>query len=398
MPGPLANLRVLDIATFLAAPFCGTILADFGAEVIKIEQPGGGDSARRLGTPTECGDTLFWMSEGRNRKSITLDLRTDEGAQLFRQLVIQSDVVLENFRPGTLQRWGLSYEALAELHPKLVMLSISAYGQTGPYRSMPGFARIAHAFSGLAYLAGEPGRAPVVPGSSSLADYMSGAFGAIGVLVALEHVRQTGEGQQIDIGLYEPMFRMLDEAPSVYAATGHQRERMGPDTELAVPHSHYETADRAWVALACSNDRMWQRLTQAMGQPEWGDDSRFRTMPARIELRDQVNGSVAKWVRGLSLEEVLEHCRLAEVPCSKLLSLQDIFQDPHYAARGSLMTINDPRAGQLTLPAPLPRMSRTPPQLNCAGPALGDHNQFVFETLLGLSSEYIAELRQKRVI
>ena len=250
MAGPLEGIRVLDIATFVAAPFCGTIMAEFGAEVIKIEQPGEGDSLRRFGTMTDSGDTLVWLSEARNKKSVTLDLRTPEGAAMFRQLVAKADVVLENFRPGTMEKWGLGYAALAEINPRLVMLQVSAYGQTGPLRDKPGFARIAHAFSGLAYLAGEPGRPPVVPGSTSLADYMSGLFGAVGVLMALRHAERTGEGQSIDIALYESIFRVLDELAPAYDKFGYQRERMGPDTVNVVPHSHYETRDGAECDLA----------------------------------------------------------------------------------------------------------------------------------------------------
>ena len=248
--GPLSDIRVLDIATFIAAPFCGTLLGDFGAELIKIEQPGVGDSLRRFGTQTDCGDTLVWLSEARNRESVTLDLRTPEGADLFRRLVAVSHVVLENFRPGTLEKWGLGYEELARINPKLVMLRVSGYGQTGPLRDKPGFARIAHAFSGLAHLSGEPGRVPVVPGSTSLADYMTGAFGAVGVLIALRHAERTGRGQMVDIGLYESIFRVLDELAPAYAKFGFERERMGPDTVNVAPHSHYQARDGGWVALA----------------------------------------------------------------------------------------------------------------------------------------------------
>jgi crotonobetainyl-CoA:carnitine CoA-transferase CaiB-like acyl-CoA transferase len=398
MSGPLSDIRVLDAATFLAAPFCGTILGEFGAEVIKIEQPGAGDSLRRFGTMTECGDTLVWMSEARNKKSVTLDLRKPEGAGLFRQLVAQSDVVLENFRPGTMQRWGLGYEELSRINPKLVMLSVSAYGQTGPNREMTGFARTAHAFSGLAYLAGEPGRTPVVPGSTSLADYASGLFGAIGVLIALRHAQRTGEGQQVDIALYESIFRLLDELAPVYAYKGFQRERMGPDTVNVVPHSHYETADGAFVALACSNDRMWERLARAMDRPELAEHPHYAKMLARSEHRDEVNALVAKWVRGLPHAEVLTRCAREEVPCSKLLSISDIFSDPHYLARENLVSIEDPRLGPLRVPSALPRMSRTPPQLRSAGPPLGNANSEVFGRLLGVDAEGMAGLKSRGVI
>jgi crotonobetainyl-CoA:carnitine CoA-transferase CaiB-like acyl-CoA transferase len=398
MSGPLADIRVLDAATFLAAPFCGTILADFGAEVIKIEKPGSGDSLRRFGTPTECGDTLVWLSEARNKKSISIDLRRPEGADLFRRLVAKSDVVLENFRPGTMEKWGLGYEQLARLNPKLVMLSISAYGQTGPYRDMPGFARVAHAFSGLASLAGEPGRVPVVPGSTSLADYMSGMYGAIGVLVALRHAAATGQGQLIDIGLYEPIFRVMDELVPSYGRTGYERAAMGPETIHSVPHSHYQTACGAWVALACSNDRMWQRLTVAMERPDLSKNDKYATMAARVRHRAEINGAVSAWVASLSLDEVLARCRREKVPCCKLLTIGEIFKDPQYEARGNILGLQDPRVGALRLPAPLPRMSVTPPQFLHAGPALGSANAEIFRNLLGLDEAAIAELESRGTI
>ena len=398
MAGPLAGIRVLDIATFVAAPFCGTIMAEFGAEVIKIEQPGEGDSLRRFGTMTEAGDTLVWLSEARNKVSVTLDLRTPEGAALFRDLVAKSDVVLENFRPGTLERWGLGYDALAVINPRLVMLRVSAYGQTGPMRDKPGFARIAHAFSGLAHLSGEAGRVPVVPGSTSLADYMSGLFGAVGVLIALRHAEKTGEGQVVDIGLYESIFRVLDELAPAFARSGYKRERMGPDTVNIVPHSHYQSRDGAWIALACSNDRMWGRLCAAMKRPDLTGDERYANPMARNVHRAEVNGIVADWVAGLDCADVLAACEAAEAPASKLLDIEDIFADPQYAARGNLQTIDDPRVGELTLPGPLPRMSRTPPELRTAGPALGSANADIFGGLLGLDTASIADFARRGII
>jgi crotonobetainyl-CoA:carnitine CoA-transferase CaiB-like acyl-CoA transferase len=396
--GPLAGIRVLDIATFVAAPFCGTLMAEFGAEVIKIEQPGEGDSLRRFGTECECGDSLVWLSEARNKKSVTLDLRKPQGAQLFRRLVAQSDVVLENFRPGTMEKWGLGYENIAEVNARVVMLRVSAYGQTGPMRAKPGFARIAHAFSGLAYLSGEPGRAPVVPGSTSLADYMSGLFGAVGVLVALRHAERTGEGQVVDIALYESIFRILDEIAPAYEKFGYQRERMGPDTVNIVPHSHYQTRDGSWVALACSNDRMWERLTNAMGRPDLPSDPRYARMKTRAEHRQEVNALVSSWVASLDLDDVLAACERCDTPCSKLLSIADIFSNPQFAARENLALIDDPRAGRLVLPAPVPRLSKTPPELRSAGPALGNCNDEIFGALLELSETARAELRRQGVI
>jgi crotonobetainyl-CoA:carnitine CoA-transferase CaiB-like acyl-CoA transferase len=395
---PLSGLRVLDIATFVAAPFCGTLLAEFGAEVIKVEQPGEGDSLRKFGTRTECGDSLVWLSEARNKKSITLDLRTSEGACMFRQLAAKSAVVLENFRPGTLEKWGLGYETLAAVNPALVMLRVSAYGQTGPLRDKPGFARIAHAFGGLAYLSGEPGRTPVVPGSTSLADYMSGLFGAVGVLIALRDAERTGKGQIVDIGLYESVFRVLDELAPAFARYGYQRERMGADTVNIVPHSHYQTRDGSWVALACSNDRMWQRLASAMNRPALALDPRYAHMKARADRRDEVNALVSDWVGSLHVDEVLDACDRYEAPCSKLLNIADIFRDAQFIARKNLTELRDPRAGSLVLPSPIPRLSRTPPELRSAGPGLGASNEEILGGLLGLSSSDQDELKRRGVI
>ena len=398
MKGPLGDIRVLDTATFVAAPFCGTLLAEFGAEVIKVEQPSGGDSLRKFGSLTECGDTLVWLSEARNKKSVTLDLRKPKGAELFRELASRSDVILENFRPGTLEKWGLGYEALAELNPKLVMLRVSAYGQTGPLKDKPGFARIAHAFSGLAYLAGEPGRTPVVPGSTSLADYLSGLFGAIGVLVALRHAERTGEGQVVDVGLYESMFRVLDELAPAFAKFGFQRERLGPDTVNIVPHSHYKTQDGDWIAIACSNDRMWERLTKAMGQPGLASDPRYEKPRDRDHHRSEVNALVSSWVGAHGADFIIEACERFEAPCSKLLTIADIFANSQYAARGNLVSIEDPRVGPLVLPAPVPRLSRTPSTLRSAGPALGNCNDEIFGGLLKLTESVREDLKREGVI
>jgi crotonobetainyl-CoA:carnitine CoA-transferase CaiB-like acyl-CoA transferase len=394
---PLAGIRVLDIATFVAAPFCGTVLADFGAEVIKIEQPGAGDPLRRFGTPSECGDTYVWLSEARNKKSVTLDLRTERGAALFRELVRQSHVVLENFRPGTLEKWGLGFDVLSELNPRIIMLRISAYGQDGPYRDKPGFARIAHAFSGLAHLAGEPGRPPVMPGSTSLADYISGLWGALGVMMALRHAEASGRGQVVDIGLYESVFRLLDEIAPVYAKTGFVRERLGADTVNVVPHSHYQTADGKWIALACSSDKMFERLARAMDRADLATDARYATMGARIAHRDEVNAMVAAWIGSMTLPQTLAECDRHEVPCGPIYSISDIFEDPQYRARGNLVEV-DSRAGTIVVPSAIPRMSRTPPEFKHAGVALGAHTDEVLTTLAGASDAMLAILRKEGVI
>ena len=397
---PMDGVRVLDIATFLAAPFCGTLLAEFGAEVIKIEQPGVGDPLRRFGTESasDTGDSLLWLQESRNKKSITLDLRKPAGADLLKRLVAESDVIVENFRTGTLERWGVGWETLREVNPKLVMVRITGFGQTGPKARDPGFARIAHAFSGLSYLAGVPDGPPLMPGSTTLGDYLAGTYGALGVLMALRAAERTGEGQYIDIALYEPVFRYLDEMAVAYAHNGYVRERMGADTVNVVPHSHYPTADGKWVAIACTNDRMFKRLADTMGRPELAAPERFGPIANRLEHRADVNEVVAEWTSSLPQSEVLARCGAGEVPCGPIHSIADIFEDEQYAARGDLIEFEDERAGKVTMPAVFPLLSGTPGRVDHLGPPLGAHVGDVLGGLLGLDEAEIARLRDEGVI
>lgn len=394
--GALSNLRVLDIATFVAAPFCGTILADFGAEVIKVEQPSGGDALRKFGTITECGDSLVWLSEARNKKAITLDLRQPQGAQMFLELVAQSDIVLENFRPGTLEKWGLGFEELRAINPKLIMLRISAYGQTGPKSGEPGFARIAHAFAGLSWLAGEADGPPVVPGSTSMADYVSGMWGAIGVLTALRERDRSGIGQFIDLGLYESVFRLLDEIAPAYAKYGTVRERMGADTVNVVPHSHYRTGSGEWVALACTNDKMFERLAVVMGQPELA--VQYPTSAVRVENRALINKLVGDWIGSKQLADVTATTSAGGVPCAQIYSIKEIFEDEQYRARGNMIRVDDPRVGELVLPAPVPRLSETPATFRHAGRSLGADNLDVYSQLLGMTQEQLKSAAASGVI
>ena len=278
---PLDGLKVIDVSSFLAGPFCSTQLAEFGADVVKLELPVIGDALRRFGTITPAGDSLPWLSECRNKKSATLDLRKPEGAELLKALVADADVLVENFQPGTLEKWGLGWDVLKEVNPRLIMVRISGYGQTGPYSSRPGFGRIGNAFGGLSYLAGYPDRPPVTPGSATIPDYLAGLYGALGVLLSIQALAKTGRGQVVDIGLYEPVFRILDEIAPSYHLNGYVRERMGPGTVNVVPHSHYPTKDGKWVAIACTSDKIFERLAVAMGVPEFGGRGKWGTIIQR---------------------------------------------------------------------------------------------------------------------
>jgi crotonobetainyl-CoA:carnitine CoA-transferase CaiB-like acyl-CoA transferase len=394
---PLAGLRVLDAATFLAAPFSATLLGEFGAEVIKIEQPGIGDPLRRFGTMTEAGHSLNWANESRNKKTITLDLRKPKGAEIMKQLCATADVVCENFRPGTFEKWGLGYDVLKEINPKLVMLRLSAFGQTGPNKDLPGFARIAHAFSGLSLVCGEPGRIPVTPGASTLADYASGVWGAFATMIALMDRDKSGGGQCIDLALYQATFRYMDELVPAYHKTGQIRTRMGAETHNLVPHGHFRTADDRWLAITCSSDKMFERLS-IMIQNEKLLDPKLARTAQRIEARNMINAIVVDWIGSREAEEVQRNCDEYDVPCSLLYSVADIFQDPHYRERGDLLMVDDEINGRLVVPAPFPRMSETPAIVEHLGLPLGACNREVFQDMLGMSSEEIEDLKKNGVI
>lgn len=395
---PLRGIRVLDAATFLAGPFCATILAEFGAEVIKVEHPKIDDPLRNLGTRTENGETLIWLSEARNKRNITLNLGVSEGADLFKRMARRADVVIENFRPGTMERWGLGYDALSALNPGLVMVRISAYGQDGPYKDRPGFARIAHAFSGITYLTGEADGRPLTPGAMALGDYLSGLYGALGTMMALRQRDLDGRGQYVDVALYESVFRFLDELAPAFARFGIVRERMGADVANIAPHSHYQCADGSWVALACSSDKMFERLAGAMGRPELAGDARFSRMHARIENRASVNEIAAEWIGRHSRDELMRICLANEVPCGPINSIADIFADPHYQARGNLMKVLDAEIGEIVLPSIVPRLSRTPGTLDHLGRHKGADTEAVMREWLDLDAARIAALRERGVV
>lgn len=395
---PLEGIRVLDIATYIAAPYCATIMAEFGAEVIKVEMPGVGDPCRRLGTVSDAGDTLIWLSEARNKKSVTLNLKDPEGQAILKDLVGKSDVLCENFRPGTLEKWNLGWDVLHALKPELVMLRVSGYGQTGPYANKPGFGRIGNAFGGLSFLAGDPDRPPATPGSATLADYMSGLYGALGVMMALRSAEATGVGQQVDVGLYEPIFRILDELAPAFDKYDFIRQRMGAATVNVCPHSHYPTKDDRWVAIACTNDKIFGRLAGLMGCPEVAGDGRYGTIQQRDVDRTGVDGMVTDWTQQFDQEKVVELCAEAEVPCGIVAAIDEIFDNPQYAARENIVRVADERIGDLAVPNVVPRLSETPGSVDSLGPALGANNAEVYGDLLGLSKADLDALAGKGVI
>jgi succinyl-CoA:(S)-malate CoA-transferase subunit B len=386
-PGAFDGLKVLDLATFIAGPYCATYLAEFGADVVKVELAGSGDPVRKFGTQTEAGDTLVWLSEGRNKRSLELDLRTPEGSETLRRLAAKADVLVENFQPGTLERWGIGPDVLQAINPRLIIARVTAYGQTGPYSDRPGFGRIANAFSGISYLCGEPDAPPASPGTATLSDYLTGVYAALGVLTAL-HVRdRTGRGQIIDLGLYEGTFRLLDELAPAYARSGFVRERMGAGTVNAVPHSHYPTKDGKWVAIACTNDKIFARLTAIMDRMDVTGEGIYGTITKREARRAEVDAFVSHWTSGMTRDDVLAACEAGQVPCGPVYGIDEIFADPQYAARENLVRVQDERAGELVLPAVCPRLSETPGSIRWAGRALGADNAAILADWLGQGGE-----------
>jgi succinyl-CoA:(S)-malate CoA-transferase subunit B len=397
---PLEGIRVIDVATVIAAPYAATILGEFGADVLKVEHPLGGDALRRFGTPTSRGDTLTWLSESRNKKSVTLDLRHPEGVEIFKELIKKSDVLCENFRTGTLEKWGLGWDVLHEINPGLIMLRVTGYGQYGPYSDRPGFARVAHAVGGIVYLTGMPKGTPVTPGSTTLADYMTGMFGCLGVLMALRHRELTGEGQYVDAALYESIFRCTEELAPAYSMYNVVRERHGSThNAFACPDGHFPTKDGKWVAISCATDKLFERLAEAMGRPELASSSTYGEQKARLEHRHDVNEIVRDWCGSLARDEILKRCNDFNAPAGPLNNIADIFGDRQFHARENIMAMEAEDIGEtIMIPSVVPRMSETPGEVQHLGPTLGQHTEEVLCEMLGIECHRIQELRDRHVI
>ena len=375
------GVRVLDLSSFIAGPYSATILAEFGAEVIKIEHPDGGEAGRRFGTATAIPDlSLSFQNDNRNKHSITLDLKHPSDQEKLTGLAARSDVLVENFRPGTLEKWNIGPDRLNGVNPALVICRITGYGQTGPYKDRPGFARIAHAVSGLSHLAGMEDGPPVTPGSSSLADYFSGMNGALGILMALRVAEQTGKGQVIDVALYETIFRILDETSTAYAWNGTVRGREGRMTRQVAPHGHFPCADGKWVAIACTADRMWDRLARNVLDRTDLAESHAKTAD-RLADRAMIDDVVETYTKSLPMAEVVRQCTEGDVPCGPINSIEDIFEDPHFAARDTIETFDHPKLGPLKIPGTFPRLSETPGKVTSLGPELGDWNDKLADLL-----------------
>lgn len=394
--GPLAGLRVLDIATVYAAPFAASVLGDLGADVLKVELPGSGDPLRAL-QPYDGEESLTWAAVSRNKRCVTLDLHKQAGKELLLRLLGERDVLFENFRPGTLDRWGLDVDTLRGANPELVIVRVSGYGQSGPYRDKAGFGTPATAFSGYAYITGYPDLPPVLP-PISLTDYLAGLFAAIGAIAALYHrdVRGGG-GQEVDVALYESMFRLLETTVAQYDRLGVVQERAGDQLGASAPTGTFQAGDGTWMVLTTSTERTFRRLAAVMDREDMLEDARYATNRARVERRGQVNAIVGEWFARHDADEIQRACDANGVPVSRILDVAGIFDEPHFNARDMLVEVDHPKLGSVRLPGVVPKFSNTPGDVRSAGPGLGEHNREVFGAL-GLSDADIDRLVEEGVL
>ncbi|MBE3596962.1 MAG: CoA transferase [Hydrogenibacillus sp.] len=393
---PLEGVRVLELGTLIAGPFASRILAEFGAEVIKIEAPNGGDPLRtwRL---LHNGTSLWWYVQARNKKSVTVDLKSAKGQEIVRRLVKDTDIVIENFRPGTLEKWNLGWETLSAINPDLIMVRVSGYGQSGPYRNRPGFGSIGEAMGGLRYITGYPDRPPVRVGIS-IGDAIAALYGVIGALTALYHLRvNKGKGQYVDVALYEAVFSLMESMLPEYSLYGHVRERTGSVLPGITPSNTYRTRDGQYVVIGGNADSIFKRLMRAIGRDDLADDPTLSTNSGRVPRAEEIDAAIAAWTEAHDLNEVLKMLEEAEVPAGKIYSIADIARDPHYQARGMLeeAVLDDGR--KLMIPGIVPKLSLTPGETRWLGPKLGAHTAEVL-TRLGYSPEEQRQLKEEGVI
>jgi len=392
---PLAGLRVLEMGALIAGPFCAKLLAEFGADVVKIEPPGNGDPLRQW-RYVENGTSLWWHVQSRNKRSAAVDLRTSEGQQIARTLAARADIVVENFRPGTLEAWNLAYESLAAVNPGLVMVRISGYGQTGPYRERPGFGVIGEAVGGLRYVTGTQDRPPSRVGVS-IGDTLSALYGVIGALMALESRRASGRGQIVDVALYEAVFSVMESMLPEFDRFDVVRERTGSILPGIAPTSAYRCADGSFVLIAANGDSIFQRLCRAIGRGDLAADASLAHNEGRAARQQWLDGEIEAWTRGRAPEEVVAAMQAADVPASKIYTIRDIVADAQYAAREMIRDVTLADGSHLKVPGVMPRLSATPGGFDRGGPRLGEHTDEVLREI-GYDAASIAGLRERRII
>lgn len=391
-PMALEGVKVLELGSLIAGPYASTLLAQFGAEVIKIEPPGAGDPLRTW-RKMHNGTSLWWYSQSRNKKSVTLDLKNPQAQEIVRKLAAEADIVIENFRPGTLEKWGLGWETLSELNPSLIMVRISGYGQTGPFSQKPGFAAIAECMGGLRYVTGYPDRAPVRTGVS-LGDTLASLYGVVGALMALYHIKANkGQGQFIDVALYEAVFAVMESLIPEYAATGTIRERTGAALPGIVPSNTYLCKDGNYVAIAGNGDGIFKRLMNAIGRPDLAGDPELEHNDGRVRHTEMLDGVIGDWAAENELQYVLDTLDAASVPCGRIYTAKDIYEDAHYQAREMIQRFEMSDGAPIDLPGIVPKLSQTPGRTRWLGPELGQHTREVLESI-GVTPEQYEKMKQ----
>ena len=390
--GALHGLRAIEMGQLIAGPFCGQLMADHGAEVIKIEAPGQGDPMRTWGQ----GKPVWFPVIARNKKCITLDLRAAKGQDIARRLIARSDFLIENFRPGTLEKWGLGYEALKVLNPGLIMVRVSGFGQTGPYAGRAGYGAIGEAMGGMRYLAGDPSTPPSRIGLS-IGDSLAAAFACLGALMALNHRHRTGEGQVVDSAIYEAVLAMMESTVPEYTEAGVIRERTGSILPKIAPSNVYRTQD-GQIVIGANQDSVWRRMAETMGRPELGADPRFASHVARGEHQAEIDALIDEWTRRHKSGPLLELLHANGIPAGRIYRAPEMLEDPHFAAREALLKVAHPTFANLWMANVFPKLSATPGEVAWAGPALGEHNEQVYGELLGFGREELGALSAEGVI
>ncbi len=397
IPGPLSGLRLIEMGTLLAGPFCGQLMGDFGAEVIKVEPPGQGDPMREWGREKAHGMSLWWPVVARNKKSITLNLREAEGQELARQLIAKADFLLENFRPGTLERWNLGYEQLREINPRLIMIRVSGFGQTGPYAKRAGFGAVGEAMGGLRYVCGDPSTPPSRMGIS-IGDSLAATFACLGALAALHERERTGTGQVVDSAIYEAVLNMMESLVTEYDQAGYIRERTGAILPNVAPSNVYPTKDGTFILIAANQDTVFRRLAEAMGRPELAESERYSTHTARGAHQAELDELIADWTRTVTAPELEALMEEFGIPSGKIYRAPEMLEDAHFRARQAIIETLHPKFGKLRMQNVAPKLSRTPGTVRSPAPGLGEHNAEIYGQVLGLSAERITELGSRKII
>ena len=393
---PLQGIKVVELGTLIAGPFCARLLAEFGAEVIKIESPVGGDPLRKW-RKLHDGTSLWWYAQARNKKSVTLDLKHPDAQEIVRRLVKEADIVVENFRPGAMEKWGLGWEELSKINPRLVMVRLSGFGQTGPYRDRPGFGAIGESMGGLRYVTGHPDRPPVRVGVS-IGDSIAALHGVIGAMMALHHRNMNGgRGQYVDVALYEAVFNMMESVLPEYGMFGFVRERSGASLPGIVPSNTYVTRDDKYVVIGANADSIFKRMMNAIGRPDMANDPSLAHNDGRVARTEEIEKVIGDWVATNDLDRVLAILEKADVPSGKIYDIADIANDAHYAAREMIRSHRLKDGQSVKLPGVVPRLSETPGDTKWVGPALGEHTAEVLSAL-GYSNEQQQDLRRRGVI